>query len=268
MLARSLCLLALTAAGTALSTVPASAAVYAYPSLSGRHRFVTVQTGGSNAVLRVTQDARRRYAGRWLEWRCFELSKEDALLSMEAESGGDVRMSDVAPIRAMRSADYCQLQVAVRTTRHTGRSGRRTTTTRTRKLRQTVAVTPVGQVHIDRIRGTQDLLFGSMVAFVAYFDNGKRFPTADKIVARFPIPSLGALDRVDGTAAAGRVGLWTDGAARLRVTYGLPDGTQLFADQDVTTKVLTTNAHEEMDEVRRDDGWWGDAESVSERTKG
>jgi len=268
MLFRSLCLLSLTVVGAVVSTAPASAATYAYPSLSGRHRFVTVQAGGSNAVLRVTQDARRRYAGRWLEWECSEIPKGDSLIDATSESGGDVRMRDASAIRVMRSADYCQLQVVVRTAWHTGRAGRRITTTRTRKLRQTVAVTAAGQAHIDRVRGAEGLLLGAMLGFIAYYDHGKRFPAAGEIVAKLTGSRFVALDGPDGKAAAGRVGLWTDGATRLRVTYGLPDGTQLFTDQDLTTRMLTTNAHAETDVVRRGDGWWEDDESMSESSRG
>lgn len=267
MSARHLPALLVTTVALLVSAAPASAGVYSYKSLSGRHPFVTVQTSGGRTFLHVTAATRKRYASRMLEWSCFATNPGDHLLWFPSAGGGDTFIRQPDPIRVARDADYCQIQVVVRKVRHSRRDGRRVTTTRTRKLRQTVAVTAEGQAYVDRVRGAEGLLFGAIIASTAFYDAGKQFPSAEEIVATYPVPSLVALDGPDGAAPLRKIGLWTSGA-RLRVTYGLPDGTQLFADQDLQTNVLTTNAEGVLNELRGGDGWWEDSERFSESSRG
>lgn len=267
MFARHFPVLLLMTVALLVSAAPASAGVYSYKSLSGRHPFVTVQEAGGRTSLHVTAATRKRYAGRMLEWSCSATDPGDDLLWSPSAGGGDTFIRQPDPIRVARDADYCQIQVVVRKVRHSRRDGHRITTTKTRKLRQTVAVTAEGQAYVDRVRGAEGLLFGEILAYTAYYDAGKQLPSAEEIVAKYPVPSLVALDGPDGAAPIGKIGLWTD-PGRFQVTYGLPDGTQLFADQDLKTNVLTTNAEAVLNELRDGDGWWADSERFSESSRG
>jgi hypothetical protein len=235
------------------------------------HRFVRVVTVGGHATLQVTAGAKRRYHGRWLEWMCTRVSDRFDGISGDGGGGGDQIVADVQPLRVDAGSDYCLMQVVVRTVRHSHHRGVTTVRTETRHLRQAVAITAKGRAVIARVRGAQKINAGAYAVRFARDGDSGHYPAATKIVADLhkvePDLRAIALDAPEQPAPRGTIGIWTNGATRYRVAFGLADGTQLFYDKDTATGLLTTNVQDALD-VLRDPGvdWWYDYGSGSIRS--
>ena len=242
---------------------PAQAASSTGYAANGRHRFVTLEQHAGHPVLQVTALTRARYRRHVIAWECHKLSTGSPMpLFGDASGGGAAWLGDPhTRLEVLRGADYCQVQIALRHVRHVHHRGWTETITRVDKRRQTLAVTEQGRAYVARVRGAFRLYLSVFTITIGYDRKHDRFLTPAELFAKHPkLADAGyvPLSGPESTPPKGKHGVWTDGAKRFRATEVTRDGQVLYYDSDAATKILTTNAQDEIDESTRSGSWWND----------
>lgn len=256
MLVRPVLLLLSTVAAALVLAGPASALLSetVYTSVGTQHhRFVALGTRDGRPVLRVTAAAKRKYGRHWIEWRCTGVDADSA------GGGGEPMTANADPIDVEPDDDYCLLQVKVPSVRTFHDRGRTFRVRGTRHLRQAIAITPAGEAHIRRVRGSIPMNFAVAVVSFAYDRKSRAFTDLAKFAAEVHFILL---PTADAPAPRGKTGIWAEGS-RFRVSHGLADGTQLFYDSDLGNRVLTTNVSAELAALNDSHSWWTDTSSYT-----
>ena len=224
------------AALVAVLAVPSSAAQAQLPvGESDGVRMVAKRGGVLVTFTPRAEKLRRRYAGKFLEISCTEFLKDGS-------AGGSEGL--LVPKRRHRvfagdhrRVDYCRLWRPERTVK---RHGRRIDYSR--QLLVSVPLTQRGAVFLDEEEKTQNMFgvlalagFGlggeDLDAYRTYEQVTAKFPKAARVVAKLAAPG--------DSPPAGKVGLYSDGAAHILVATLSASGRRLFVEFD--GDVISTN---------------------------
>jgi len=230
-----------------------------------KHRFVTLGAFDGHPGLRITAATKRRYRERWIASRCVTLGQDDPI-TFGGWGGDTAPLHTTTWLWVGRFSDYCQVQITIRRVRHRRLKVGTETVRTTRHLRQTIVVTAAGRAYVARVRAASRMFAGIVLASLAYDRKAHRYPLASDLLAKSSWATgegLVAGASADAVPPKGKVGLWTDGLHRVRVTFVLPDGTLLYHDSDDASHALSTNVQGEIDDANAPDGWWADTYALS-----